>query len=223
MEINDEIRRIIARTKVDESWMSNSKELERLLTSKMVENCVSVLDIGRSSREFWDLFSPGQIISADINQFNNYPDIIIDICDISTFPDRQFDGVICHSILEHTYDPSAAVRNLYEHMNNGGIFLGFAPFLMCYHAPDDLKFQDFYRFSRDGLAYLFRNFSDVTLYPVRNQLSSVISLLKPTKIYHTEKGREFMSAMIDRLFPGRPIQTTGYLIHAIKKEGETNE
>lgn len=216
MGINEDIREIIARTKVDETWMSNSKELERQLTVKMVEECKSVLDIGKSSREFWDLFAPGQIISADINQFKNYPDIIVDVCDAATFPDRQFDGIICHSILEHTYDPFSAVRNLYEHMVDGGTFLGFVPFLMRYHAPEDLKFQDFYRFSRDGLAYLFRDYSDVTLYPVRNQMSSVISLLKPTKIYKTKTGREFVSEFFDRLFPGRPIQTTGYIFHAVK-------
>lgn len=152
MSINDDIRAIIGRTKVDESWLGRPQQLQRKLTAEMVARCEAVLDVGRSSRECWDMFSKGQVISADINQYEGYPDIIVDICDASTFPARRFDGIICYSILEHTYDPFAAVRNLRAHLNDGGLFQGFVPFLMRYHAPADLKFQDFYRFSRNGLA-----------------------------------------------------------------------
>jgi hypothetical protein len=220
MQINDELRSIIARVKIDDGWLGRSEPLLHKLSSEMASKCSAVLDIGKSSRECWKLFRRDQIISADINQYEGYPDIIVDVCDASTFPDRKFDGIICHSILEHTYEPFAAVRNLKAAMTEGGIFLGFAPFLMQYHAPRDLKFQDYYRFSRDGLAYMFRDFSEVTLYPIRDQMATAVSLLHPLKRYRNKKGTEYISKALDK-FTKRPgLQTTGYVIHALN--GPTN-
>lgn len=217
MQINDQLRSIIARTIVDDRWLGRPQPLLHKLSSEMANKCSSVLDIGKSSRDCWSLFRKGQIISADINQYEGYPDILIDVCDAATFPDRKFDGVICHSILEHTYEPFAAVRNLKAAMTDGGIFLGFAPFLMQYHAPRDLKFQDYYRFSRDGLAYMFRDFSDVTLYPVRDHLASTVSLLHPLKNYRNKGGSEYISNVLDKLTRRTGLQTTGYVVHAINR------
>jgi len=216
MKINEDIKLIINRIKIDESWMGKSQQLLHHLTRKMALQCSSVMDVGKSSRDCWDLFPKGKIISADINQFDGYPDIIIDICDSKTFPDKPFDGIICHSILEHTYAPFSAVRNMYDHLTDNGIFLGFVPFLMQYHAPANLKFQDFFRFSRDGIAYLFREFDEVTLYPVRGKMSSVVSLLYPIKRFLSKNQVEYLSNYIDRLFSGKSLQTTGYIIYAVK-------
>ncbi len=213
---NEELRSFIHRVKVDETWMSKSKELSYFITKQMANSCSNVLDIGKSSRELFNLFKKDQITTFDINQFKDYPDYIVDVCDMNTYPDLKFDGIICHSILEHTYDPFSAVKNLSTVLKSNGIFLGFVPFLMEYHAPKDLKFQDFYRFSRDGIAYMFRDFEDITIYPVRNQLSTAISLLKKTKKYETKKGKEYISALLDWIKPGNSIQTTGFIIHATK-------
>ena len=39
-------------------------------------------------------------------------------------------------------------------------------------SEEDLKFQDYFRFSKDALAYLFKDFSEVELYPIRGRVSS---------------------------------------------------
>ena len=46
-------------------------------------------------------------------------------------------------------------------LKNDGIIYGYVPYLYYYHAPYDLKFQDYFRFSKDALANLFKDFSDV--------------------------------------------------------------
>ena len=73
---------------------------------------------------------------------------------------KKFDHIICLAILEHVYDPISAVKNLYNMAKPGGIVSAYAPYLFPYHAPKDLTFQDYYRFSRDGLSFLFREFSE---------------------------------------------------------------
>lgn len=215
--MNEKLQALIQRTKIDETWSGRHNALLKVLTQEVASCSSSILDIGRSSRENWEMFRPGQAKTADINQFDGYPDIIIDICDQGSFPDEVYDAIICHSILEHVYDPKSAVENMYNHLRAGGLFLGFTPFLMNYHAPKDLKFQDYFRFTRDGLAYLFRDFSDLTLYPVRGRTSSVASLVWPLKkITRKADGSESISMLLDKLIRGNSLQTTGYVIFAKK-------
>ena len=58
-----------------------------------------------------------------------------------------------------------------------GLIYGYVPYLYHYHAPKDLKFQDYFRFSKDALAYLFKDFNEVELFPVRGRVSTPFSLL----------------------------------------------
>lgn len=214
---NEMLRNLVQRVNIDESWSGRSVELLKVLTARVANCSDSILDIGRSSRENWELFRPGQAKSADINQFEGYPDIIVDICNKASFPNEIYDAIICHSILEHVYDPKSAVENMSEHIRRGGLFLGFTPFLMNYHAPKDLKFQDYYRFTRDGIAYLFRDFSELTLYPVRGRAASLASLMWPLKKFRRRKdGAEPVTLVLDRLLRGSTLQTTGYVIFAKK-------
>ena len=43
--------------------------------------------------------------------------------------------------------------------------------------PQDLKFQDYFRFSKDASAYLFKDFSEVELYPIRGRISSSFHMM----------------------------------------------
>ena len=66
----------------------------------------------------------------------------------------KYDKIICIAILEHVYDPFKAVKNLRKMLKDDGILYGYVPYLYQYHAPKDLKFQDYFRFSKDpSLSY----------------------------------------------------------------------
>ncbi|MEO1275108.1 MAG: hypothetical protein AAFV96_06835, partial [Pseudomonadota bacterium] len=98
---------------------------------------------------------------------------------------------------------------------SGQLFL-YVPWIWRYHAPRSLVFQDYQRLSRDGMAYLLRDFDEVTLYPLRGKYSAIANLLK------------WWKPMVERRFGGRvnrmldtrasdwrnTIQTSGFFAEA---------
>ena len=97
--------------------------------------------------------------TLDINDFGEYPDIVFDLCDkLDESLKEKYNKIICIAILEHVYNPFEAVQNLKSMLKPNGIIYGYVQYLYFYHAPKDLKFQDYFRFSKDALAYLFKDF-----------------------------------------------------------------
>ncbi|MCB1784302.1 MAG: methyltransferase domain-containing protein [Alphaproteobacteria bacterium] len=215
---NEDLKDLIKAVKVDVSYCY---ETDKLLDEKvdfMAENCPRVLDFGKSSRHRYKKFSPEQAQTADINQYNDYPDYICDICDSSTFPEEKYDGIICNAVLEHVYDPFTAVKNLHEALKPEGYLLAYVPYLYRYHAPKDLTFQDYYRYSRDALAYMFRDFSSLTLYSVRGRTSTAFVSAFPFWKPYVEKKIPKANILVDKVLGGAydPLQTSGYHIWAQK-------
>lgn len=170
-KINSENIDIIKKIKINNFFIKNSGDF-RLQILSSINPSDQVLDIGKSSRGFYDKISSKNLTTLDVNDFGDYPDIIFDLCDeIDTSLIEKYDKIICLAILEHVYNPFKAVENLKEMLKPGGMVFGYVPYQYFYHAPKDLKFQDYFRFSRDALAYLFKDFSDVELFPVRGRIS----------------------------------------------------
>lgn len=168
----------IRRVTIDRRYAYDS---DGLLTDKlgfMANNCKQVLDIGQSSREKIILFDRAMVETMDINSGDPAPDIIDDICAPSRLQYDRYDGIVCLSVLEHVYDPFAAIKEIHQLLQPRGYLLLHLPFLFRYHAPSDLQFADCYRFSRDGMAWLLKDFSEVSLYSVRGPYSSIFNLHK---------------------------------------------
>ena len=203
---NQHLRAIIQRTKIDTSYSYRSDQLIDEKIKFLAEHCQKVLDFGKSSRHRFECFASDQIVTCDINQFDGYPDIIDDICEIKNLQESSFDGIVCMAVLEHVYAPQDAVNNMYKLLKNEGYCLAYTPFLYNYHAPGNLKYQDYFRYTKDGLAYLFRDFSDVTLYPVRARISTICNLLPGWK-YRIEKifGQR-INKMLDHFFGGIKVR-----------------
>lgn len=212
----------IRRVTVDHS---HAYDCDSLMTDKlgfMADHCSMVLDIGQSTREKVNLFKQHQIESMNVNLEEPAADIIDDICAPSRLQYERYDGIVCLSVLEHVYDPFAASREIFRLLQPDGYLFLHLPFLFRYHAPKDLDFADCYRFSRDGIAWLLRDFSEVTLYSIRGPYSSIFNLHRSWK-----KGVEKHLGMaparwIDRVglrFFGRPtseLQVSGYYAWAKK-------
>ena len=62
-------------------------------------------------------------------------------------------------------------------LKENGTIYGYVPYLNYYHAPNDLKFQDYFRFSKDALVYLFKDFSKVKLFPIRGRISTPLNMM----------------------------------------------
>lgn len=195
----------------DENFRENT--IRKIALSK--EN---ILDFGKSTRNEYKFFKKSQIKTADISKYDGYPDLFIDICDFKTYPNEDFDCAIFLAILEHVYDPFAAVDNVYKSLKPNGMAFCYAPFLYRYHAPLNDDYSDFFRFSVDGLAYLFRNFSEVQIYPVRGRVSTAFNIFSIWKHYIERILGFKLNRFIDAFSNERAniFQASGYYVIAIK-------
>ena len=167
---------LIKKTKINSFYIKTSSDFRDLIIDEINHND-AVLDIGRAMREKYKDIKSKKIETLDVNDYGDYPDIVCDICGDINELENRYDKIICISILEHVYNPFDAVNNLKLMLKNNGIIYGYVPYLYHYHAPEDLKFQDYFRFSKDILAYLFRDFKKVELFPVRGRISTPMNLL----------------------------------------------
>jgi len=150
------------------------------------------------------------------------PDILGDVC--QPFPDwmrGRYDAVIALAILEHVYDPAAAVANFRAALVPGGRLFLYVPWMWRYHAPKSLIFQDYQRLSRDGLAYLLRDFEDVTLYPIRGKYSAILNMLKLWKARVERPFGTRINRLIDRRVSDwrNTVQASGFFAEARKPIG----
>ena len=175
--INKSLKKIITKTKINYFYIKNHKDFKDRIIKDIFE-ADEVLDIGKAMRDKFKLIKCKKIETLDVNDFGDYPDIVLDICSENIeLLENKYDKIICLSILEHVYNPFDAVKNLMKMLKPNGVVFGYVPYLYHYHAPNDLQFQDYFRFSKDSLAYLFKDFNDVELFPVRGRISSAFNLM----------------------------------------------
>lgn len=87
--------------------------------------------------------------------------------------DNSLDAVLMVSVLEHLYNPLAAVEDVYRALKPGGIYFSYAPFYHPYHASP----HDYFRFTREGYGYLLRMFSRVELASGGNYVAAANDVL----------------------------------------------
>jgi len=184
---------------------------------KLIAQTREVLDVGGASG-FAKILSPYK----DILEKTNYktldispatkPDLVGDIHDIP-LPDNALDAVICISVLEHIEQPQKALDEIHRVLKDGGQCLLYAPFLYSYHAREgDYHYKDYFRYSKDGLMYLARRFSNIELVPVMLFFETWLYLLPhPLCRYFAPLGRA-----LDKLFPSRGNQTSGHYAYFVK-------
>ena len=174
---NKQLIEIIKNTKINNFYIRNFSDFRDRILNDINSND-DVLDIGKCMREKFNKIKSKKLITLDINDFGDYPDIVFDICDdLDNDLSEKYDKIICIALLEHVYDPFKAVGNLKKMLKKNGIIYGYVPYLFYYHAPSDLKFQDYFRFSKDALAYIFRDFANLEIFPVRGRISTPLNIL----------------------------------------------
>ena len=219
---NAERRAEIARTRIAEApvYYDRSCNWSQELLDQIRPHD-AVLDVGKSTREMFEPIKAKARLchTLDINRFDGYPDLVADLC--QPLPaDRYgtYNVVIALAVLECVYDPQAMVDNIHRLLKPGGRVHLYAPFIFQYHAPRDLLFQDFYRFSRDGLAYLMRGYADVELQPVRGQYSTIANMLPSWKARVEARFGRSLNRMLDRIAEPRRSQlnASGYNVTAFR-------
>ena len=214
------LKNLIFNLNIDEKYLKSDLNFRNEIIDK-IKNNMSVLDIGKSMREDFNKIKCKEIKTLDINIFQDYPDIQLDLSEEfeieKTELYERFDVIICLAVLEHVYNPFIAIQNLKKMLTHNGIIFGYVPFLYHYHAPRDLYFQDYYRYSKDGLAYLLKDFKDVKIYPVRGRLSSAMHILFGSMWKKTFEKLKY-NLFLDRFFSRNKnsMQAGGYNFIAIK-------
>lgn len=190
-------------------------DLYRLTKVKEVlETCESVLDFGAASRGLTELLADstlGKVTTVDINPEIN-PDVVADICALP-FEDNSVDGIICASILEHVYNPFLAVIELHRVLKPGGKMFVFLPWMYPYHVYGG-EFEDYYRFSEDGIRYLFRDFSEIEVVPVRGRLETVLNFVP--QLSKRSRFIRVFGPIIRRLDRKSRVHTSGYSFSVVK-------
>ena len=214
------LKKLIFNLNIDEKYLKSDLNFRNEIIDS-IKNNMRVLDIGKSMRGEFQKIKCREIKTLDINIFENYPDIQFDLSEEieieKTELYERFDVIICLAILEHVYNPFIAIQNIKKMLTHNGIIFGYVPFLYHYHAPQDLYFQDYYRYSKDGLAYLLKDFKDVKIYPVRGRLSSAMHILFGSIWKKTFEKLKF-NLFLDRFFSKNKnsMQAGGYNFIAIK-------
>jgi SAM-dependent methyltransferase len=162
------------------------------------------------------------ITSFDIDE-KYAPDILGDICS-HDFAGRTFDVMVLSEVLEHVHSPHLAIANIRAALREGGRLILTVPFLFPIHERP----HDYYRYTRYGLEYLLREFTDVRI-GERNSWAEAINALAPRMV--VDKNRRarlvaplFVFAAFAKLpfvlLLGRLVRTdlmtTGYVVTASK-------
>ncbi len=214
--LNARLQEITRRARIDLRYLHDDRSRRHIVEA--TRDCARILDVGAGMRDHLGALGD-RVETLDLNDFGDYPDILGDVC--SPFPDwmeARYDAVIALAILEHVYDPAAAVANFRSSLKPGGKLFLYVPWMWRYHAPRDLMFQDYQRLSRDGMAYLLRDFDAVTLYPLRGKYSAILNLLK---FWKSSVERRF-GTRLNRLADARAsdwrntIQTSGFFAEAVR-------
>lgn len=108
------------------------------------------------------------------------PDYVEDIHALS-FPDESVDGLFCLAVLEHVYDPKKAAEEIVRVLKKGGTAFIYVPWMYRYHAHAK-DYRDYFRYSKDGIAYLFRDCASVEICPVRGLFESLLRFLPLTNV-----------------------------------------
>ena len=214
------LKELVKNLTFDEKYLVQTNNFRNEILENINKNMV-LLDIGQSMRDDFDKIDCIEKKTLDINVYENYPDFQFDLSEEieieNTELNEKFDIIICLAVLEHVYNPFIAVKNLRKMLKKNGVIYGYVPFLYHYHAPENLNFQDYYRYSKDGLGYLFNEFDNLKLYPVRGRLSSSMHILLGS-IWKQTFEKLHLNPILDKFFSKDKNfkQTSGFNFVATK-------
>lgn len=200
-----------------------SSQLVLSVTKKIVDNSYletllnldsKVLDVGKSLRENFSYVEKisKNLQTLDINIFQDYPDIHMDLCQEVELPeDLKFNVIFCFSFFEHCYNPHMAAKNLFQMLEKDGKIVGSAPFLFPYHCPEDLSYQDYFRFTHHSFAALFPHAVRINIYPHRGRVGAGLNIISQRYKDWFEKYFPKLSNRLNQIDQQRkPENTSGF-------------
>ena len=196
-----------------------NEKIEKIFTEKK-----SIVDIGGGLRALkdggnrydksreWILPLIKKVNYKMLDQVADYnPDIVGDIHNLP-FSNNSQDAIICIAVLEHVENPIKACQEIYRTLKPGGYCFVYVPFLFYYHAHKGY-YKDYWRFTKDSINVLFKDFSVIEKQSVRGAFETWIKLspLGRYKLFLKLANRiDFLTGKI------KSNQVSGYNIFLVK-------
>ena len=136
--------------------------LDRLHVNKNIHGVT--LDIGSGSSNFTKkLFKDDTLKFLNVDMFDNSNvDIVCSVYELEKRIDFNYaDNVLCCDVLEHLENPQLAINQMYKIIKPDGKLYISVPFGYREHGSADVK--DYFRYTRDGLKILCKDFSIVNI------------------------------------------------------------
>lgn len=130
---------------------------QRALSLFQIDKVLIVGSAGSGKLPHYQTYFPAGAIGLDIDEPAK-PDVLGDALYLP-FKDESMPFVHCEALLEHVPEPHRVVNEVYRVLKTGGTAFFYVPFLYPYHESPD----DYFRFTKSGMAYLCRHFSHIQI------------------------------------------------------------
>lgn len=138
-----------------------------------------------------------------------HPDIVGDIHSLP-LKDESVSSMLCLDVLEHVEEPWVACKEMYRVLKPCGHLFIRVPFILYYH-PEKGYYEDYYRFTKEGLRYLLKDFKNIEIVNIGGALGTIANLIP----FFTKKTGFFDT--LDKIFNKHlSEQTSGYYAFCIK-------
>ena len=172
------------------------------------------LDVGGSRAPYRHLVPHTKYLTLDVDP-KKKPDLCCDLHDVK-WESEYFDTIIATEVLEHLYDPKKAIGEIYRLLKPRGTVLLSTRFIHPIHGSP----HDYYRFTAEGLAHLFSEFTDVEVIPLGNRILALWLLATHNHLRGKTKRLTLALMPVTRLIAKLKIDNTlmplGYLVVARK-------
>lgn len=154
---------------------------------------------------------------------------VADLTDMPVVPSDRYDACICHQVLEHVTDPSAALSEIYRVLKPGGTLVISVPHLSRQH---ELPY-DFFRFTPGGLQNLlvksgfeveqidhFGGISTFVHHQIATLLLGIAAIFRPFYIFAATLNAPLsvLATAIDRFTDRKGLLATGVIAVARKPQ-----
>ena len=158
------------------------KSIDNFLVTLPNERNIKLLEVGYKGKNYFEHFNNIKRVTLDINS-NNKPDIVADICDLSSIDSNSYDYVVMLEVLEHVHSPDLALKEINRVLKKKGVLFLTTPFLFPAHDEP----YDFYRYTKYGLKLLCKKFDSVKITPFDYFFVSVWTLFSRLTMVKSKK------------------------------------
>ncbi len=172
-------------------WGARNLSYEEIKGRKVIE--VGSYDVNGSLRYIVELLQPEEYVGVDIVEGLGV-DIICPVENlVEKFGEESFDIVISTCLLEHIRDWRRAVSNIKNVCKTNGIIMIIVPSVMPYHSYPN----DFWRFSKEDMANIFRDCEILAIEEDSQPLSNVYcKAIKPNEFIEEDLSEHALYSIV---------------------------